>query len=174
MNLYRIVSEVIDFRSFSNIWYWIALAVTWSMASHWVLGVPYDMISRAARRGGQVAEDVEAMVGINARRMLGLSREAAVVLFFALALFSSSLLILAFWYWIEFAQALSLLILPMILVFWLSLRAALVIEEQALAGEALFHHLMVHRRKVQAIGMLAIFVTALFGMWRNLTYSILN
>ena len=35
-------------RSFSNLWYWIALAVLWSTVSHWVLGVPFDMVQRAA------------------------------------------------------------------------------------------------------------------------------
>ncbi|MEM9756043.1 MAG: component of SufBCD complex, partial [Pseudomonadota bacterium] len=32
--------DVIDLRSFSNLWYWIVLAVFWSSASHWGLGVP--------------------------------------------------------------------------------------------------------------------------------------
>jgi hypothetical protein len=48
-----IVFEVIDMRSFSNLWYWIALAVLWSSTSHWVLGVPFDMIQRARRRAGR-------------------------------------------------------------------------------------------------------------------------
>ncbi len=45
--------------SFSNLWYWIALAVMWSSTSHWVLGVPYDMIQRARREGGQAEADLE-------------------------------------------------------------------------------------------------------------------
>jgi hypothetical protein len=50
---YSNVFEVIDMRSFSSLWYWIALAVMWSSASHYVLGVPFDLVQRARRRGGQ-------------------------------------------------------------------------------------------------------------------------
>ena len=49
MDWYDTVFEVIDMRSFSNLWYWIGLAVLWSSVSHWVLGVPYDSILRAKR-----------------------------------------------------------------------------------------------------------------------------
>ncbi len=52
-------------RSFSNLWYWIALAVTWSTASHWVLGVPFDMVLRARRHGGDAERDLEDMVRVN-------------------------------------------------------------------------------------------------------------
>ena len=47
LDWYQSIFELIDMRSFSNLWYWIALAVMWSTASHWVLGVPWDMVIRA-------------------------------------------------------------------------------------------------------------------------------
>ena len=53
MEIYAILTEIIDLRSFSNLWFWIALAVMWSSTSHWVLGIPHDMIQRAKREGGQ-------------------------------------------------------------------------------------------------------------------------
>ena len=53
MDLHLRIFEVIDMRSFSNLWYWIMLAVIWSSTSHWVLGVPHDMFIRARRQGGQ-------------------------------------------------------------------------------------------------------------------------
>lgn len=70
MTLRDMIFELIDMRSFSNLWYWIILAVAWSSASHWVLGVPYDMVHRARRMGGQAQEDLEAMVRINCNRIL--------------------------------------------------------------------------------------------------------
>jgi hypothetical protein len=70
VDFYSAVFELIDMRSFSNLWYWIALAVLWSTASHWVLGVPYDMIQRAARQGGEAEQDLEDMVRINCNRLL--------------------------------------------------------------------------------------------------------
>ncbi|MCX8227854.1 MAG: component of SufBCD complex, partial [Sulfitobacter sp.] len=70
MDLYQTILEVIDMRSFSNLWFWIALAVVWSTASHWVLGVPYDMVLRARRQGEQAQIDLEDMVRINVNRLL--------------------------------------------------------------------------------------------------------
>ena len=61
MDLSQTIFELIDMRSFSNLWFWIALAVVWSSASHWVLGVPWDMALRAKRKGGQLAEDFETL-----------------------------------------------------------------------------------------------------------------
>jgi hypothetical protein len=171
---YQLVFEVIDMRSFSNLWYWIALAVLWSTTSHWVLGVPHDMIQRARRHGGQIQADVEVLVGINTRRILGISRVAAVPLFAMLAFLLSSLATLAVWYDMEFAQAVLFLLVPMVLVGWVSLRTALRIEAGEGMGEALYHRLLVHRRVVQIIGMVSIFVTAMFGMYKNLNVSILN
>ena len=49
--------EVIDIRSFSNLWFWMVLAVMWSSASHRVIGIPYDMIQNAKRHGGQAERD---------------------------------------------------------------------------------------------------------------------
>ncbi len=171
---YRLVFEVIDMRSFSNLWYWIALAVLWSTTSHWVLGVPYDLIQRARRNGGQTEADVEALVGINTRRILGISRVAATPIFAVLAFLMSSLVILAFWYNLEFAQAMLFLLGPMVLVGWLSLRTAVKIEAGENAGAALYRRLLTHRRLVQIVGMVSIFVTSMFGMYKNLNISILN
>ncbi|MCB6177122.1 component of SufBCD complex [Rhodobacter sp. Har01] len=174
LDWYETVFEVIDMRSFSNLWYWIALAVLWSTTSHWVLGVPYDMIQRARRHGGQMQADVEAMVGINIRRLLGIARTAAVPIFAVLSFLLSALAVLAFWFWVEFAQALFFLAAPMVPVGWLSLRAALRIEGGEDRGDALYQRLMVHRRLIQTVGMVSIFITSLFGMYQNLNISILN
>ncbi|VDC31928.1 component of SufBCD complex [Pseudogemmobacter humi] len=173
MDLYRIVSEVIDLRSFSNLWYWVALAVLWSSVSHWVLGVPYDMIQRARRQGGQAQLDVETLASINARRMLAITRTAAAPLFFGLAFFFTVLTLLAFWYWVEFAQAVFFLTVWMLPVAWLSLRTALKIEGGEDLGAGLYQQLLLLRRMVQVVGMFAILVTSMFGMWRNLSHSIL-
>lgn len=174
VDVYRTVFEVIDMRSFSNLWYWIALAVLWSSTSHWVLGVPFDMIQRARRHGGQAEADLEAMVAINTRRFLGISRTAAAPIFAVVSFLLSGLFILAVWYRSEFAQAVLFLFVPMIFVGWLSLRTALRIEAGEQAGPPMYRRLMLHRRLVQAVGMVSILVTSMFGMYQNLNVSILN
>jgi hypothetical protein len=166
--------EVIDMRSFSNLWYWIVLAVLWSSTSYWVLGVPYEMIQRARREGGQLQQDVEDLVRINVTRFLGMV-EAGSLVFSALAAFwLSALAILAFYYDVEFAQAVFLLLGPMVFVVWASIRTGRRILAGENAGDALHHRLIVHRRIVQVIGIFAIAVTALYGTWQNINVSILH
>lgn len=165
---YETVFELIDMRSFSNLWYWIALAVLWSTASHWVLGVPYDMVVRARRNGGQTAADLEALVGINVRRLIFIGHVSGMWLVTLMATVLTSLTILGFVYSVEFAQALWCLLLPMSLVGALSLHTAHRIERHEDAGPALWRRLSRHRIAVQAIGMVSIFFTALWGMWQNM------
>ncbi|RDC73136.1 component of SufBCD complex [Rhodovulum sp. 12E13] len=164
--LYRTVTEVIDLRSFSNLWFWIALAVVWSTASHYVLGVPYDMITRARRDGGEAEEDLRDMVRVNVNRLLHIAESAGLWLL-ALACFAlTTLAIVGFVYGIEFAQALFLLGFPLSIVFALSLRTARRIR--AADGEGLHRVLVRHRLSVQAVGVVSIFVTAMWGMWQNM------
>jgi len=171
---YEIVSEVIDMRSFSNLWYWIALAVVWSTTSHWVLGVPYDMVLRARRHGGQSEADLEAIVRINTNRLLHIGRVSGLWLLGFTSFGLTALGILGFYYWLEFAQALFLLVFPMTFVGLLSLSTAGLIEAGETTGSALFHRMKMHRIITQAIGMVSIFVTAMFGMYQNLSIGALG
>ena len=88
--------EVIDMRSFSNLWYWIALATLWSSVSHWVLGVPHDMIQRARREGGQAQADVEDLVRININRLLHVVDKGAWMMVGTAAFWLTSFLVLSF------------------------------------------------------------------------------
>ena len=162
------VFELIDMRSFSNLWYWIALGVMWSTASHWVLGVPFDMITRARRLGGSALEDLETMVRINSERQLYISRTAGVWLVGAMCFLLAVLLTLGFYYHQQFAQALLFLLAPMMVLGALSLRTSRMIEAGQGHGDALFRRLGRHRLATQVLGMLSIFVTSLFGMYQNI------
>jgi hypothetical protein len=174
VELFDTIFEVIDMRSFSNLWYWIALAVLWSSASHWVLGVPHDMIQRARREGGQAQQDLEDLVRINVTRILGLVDQGALIFVGLASFWLTALGMMAFWYDVEFAQAVFLLVFPMTLVAWRAVHACRRIAGGENRGEALYRRLTVHRRWTQVIGMLAIFVTALYGTWQNVSVSILH
>jgi hypothetical protein len=108
------VFDLIDMRSFSNLWYWIGLGVIWSSASHWVLGVPNDMINRARHEEGQALADVETLVRINVDRMLHASRNHGPLLIGATSFMATVLGLLGFVYRVEFAQAVLLIFLPMV------------------------------------------------------------
>ena len=166
--------ELIDMRSFSNLWYWIALAVTWSRASHWVMGIPYDMVLRARRGGPEAERDLDDIARIYVGRLTYIAREAGLVLI-ALAFFMLTMLaLLGFLYRVEFCQAVFLLMFPMTLVAVLGFRAAHRIEAEGATGAALIGHLHRQRIAIQVIGMFAIFITAFWGMFQNFNLSVLG
>ncbi len=168
LDWYEIVFEVIDMRSFSNLWYWIGLAVIWSTTSHWVLGVPYDMVLRARRHGGDAEVDLDDMVRINTNRILHIGQVSGLWMLALGCALLTALAILGFWYEVEFAQALLLLALPLSIVAALSLRTAHRIQTAKDRGEALHRRLHRHRVVTQVIGMASVFVTAMWGMYQNL------
>lgn len=161
-------------RSFSNLWYWIMLAVIWSSTSHWVLGVPHDMFIRARRQGGQAADDYETMLGINIRRLLYIARTSGVWAVAFVSFILTGLASLGFYYDFEIAQAVFCFAAPLTVVGLLSLRTATRIEASGATGADLYRIISRHRFAIQGVGMLAIFVTGMYGMWQNLSIGVLN
>ena len=93
-DLQLVILEHIDMRSFSNLWFWIALAVMWSTASHWVIGVPFDMVTHARKYGGQAQGDLEELVRINTSRLLYIGRVAGIWLLGLICFLLSGLAVL--------------------------------------------------------------------------------
>jgi hypothetical protein len=155
-------------RSFSNLWYWIALAVLWSTASHWILGVPFDLVQRAGRNGGQAEIDLESLVRINLNRLFYVVRNSGHWLVALTAGFHTTLVILGFFYDVEFAQAVFFLAFPMTIIGALNLWTGGRIEAVGARGATLRKYLSRHRLITQIIGVISIFITALFGMAQNL------
>ena len=174
MDLTQTIFEVIDMRSFSNLWFWISLAVVWSTASHWVLGVPWDMVTRARRKGGKFEEDVAVLVRIYTDRILHVAQVSGLVMIVLICFFLTSLTVLGFVYAIEFAQAVFLLALPMTIVGLLSIRSARIIATEQPEGDDLYRRLHIHRMTVQMIGMVSIFVTTMWGMFQNFSFGALG
>ncbi|OSQ49285.1 component of SufBCD complex [Marivita geojedonensis] len=174
MDWYFTVFELIDMRSFSNLWFWIVLAVVWSSASHWVLGVPFDMVSRAKRRGGQAAEDLRDLLRINTGRLLYITEEAGLWIVAVGTFFLAGFVVLGWFYAVEIAQALFLIGFPMAMVSLLSVRTARLLRADGLELDAIYKRLSRHRLVVQAIGMVSIFVTAMWGMYVNLSIGVLG
>lgn len=169
----QLITELIDLRSFSNLWYWIALAVTWSQASHWVIGVPFDMVMRARRIGGEATRDLDDMTRVCVNRILYIHQTAGVALVAVVAAILTCLGLLGFVYQVEFCQAVFLIAFPLSLVGILTLRTASRIAAENESGEALMNRLKWHRRAVQGVGMVSIFLTAMWGMFQNLNITVL-
>jgi hypothetical protein len=171
---YETLFEVIDMRSFSNLWYWIGLAVLWSSVSHWILGVPYDMVLRARRVGGGLSDDMETLTHINVKRLLYIVQTAGLVLVAFVTFVLTVLALLAFYYQVEFAQAVLFMAFPMTIVGLLSLRTATVIAAENSRGEVLIRRIMRCRMAVQGVGMVSLLATSLFGMYQNLNLGALG
>jgi len=168
------IFTLINMRSFSSLWFWIVMAVYWSAVSRTVLGAPYDLILRARREDAQSIEDLDALVSIHVRRKLSFARRAGHWALGINAAVLTVIVVMAFGYDVEFAQALFLLAVPMTIVRLLSLRLAFRIERRNLRGAALCRALLHHRFWVQALGVVAIFVTAVWGMLYVMSRPILS
>lgn len=170
MDWFGTLNEVINLRSFSNLWYWIVLAVMWSTASFWIMGVPYDIVQRAGSQGGQAEVDLQDIVRVNANRLTYIADVSGIWIVAFGTFFLTFLGLSGFVYGFQLAQAIFLLSFPMAIVGLLSLRLARRVLAQGLSGAALRKALTLHRVTVQVIGMLSIFVTALWGMYQNLSH----
>lgn len=165
MTLIDIITGLINFRTFSNIWYWLAVMVTWAVATHWVIGVPFNMVVRARRQGGQAAQDLDILVAINLRRLLTLSGTPAVILVGIGAFVVTAAAMLGFVYGLELAQGLFCLAFPLVFVALLTWRSCqrLVLDQPT--GPALIRALMRLRFWIQLIAITALFCTALLGIY---------
>ncbi|MEM9318179.1 MAG: component of SufBCD complex [Pseudomonadota bacterium] len=159
--------EVIDLRSFSNLWYWIVLAVLWSTVSHWVLGVPFDLVVRARRGQEQAARDLRILAEVNVNRLLSLIDYSGMLVAAMAGFVLTGLVLLGWVYGSEFCQALFLLGAPMVLIGLWSMRTARHLRLTEFADVA--GTLRWHRVGVQAMGVVFIFITAFWGMYVNVT-----
>lgn len=174
VDIYSSIFELIDMRSFSNLWFWIALAVMWSSASHWVLGVPFDMVQRAKRGNGQAEIDLQDMVRINTNRMLYIARVSGLWLLGLSCFVLSTLALTGFLYGLEIAQALFLLAFPMSVIGLISLSTARLLEQEHFSLDSIYKRLARHRLYTQIVGVISIFITALWGMYQNLSIGALG
>ena len=170
MGFYGTIFELIDTRSFSNIWYWIVLAAVWSAVSYRALGVPHDLLL-AASRSPEAQAEVEALARIHGRRLLRLVQGGGALLLGVISALLTMLAILGFAYRVELAQALLLLLGPLIPVAWLSAATAHRVLGEGFGGAPLRRRLALQRRTTQGIGMATIFVTAMWGMYQNLSFA---
>ena len=152
----------ISFESFSSIWFWFITSIAWSVTCHITLGVPYDLLTRAERQGGQSAEDVDQIVRIQARRLRGYfggstSRIVGVmVLTFVLAILGT----FGIYYSYELAMAIFVLIVPLIIVQILTVRLAFRLDREPLSGAPLRAVLLRRRFWNQIIGLISIMAIA--------------
>jgi len=160
--------QFVDLRSFSNVWYWVFVAVLWTRVINAPLGVTLELVRRAQNGQDGAQSDLEAATRIEVAQRRAMHR-ALGPLRTALWYFSLTVLIgLGIGYGFEPAQAAALILLPLGIVRWLTGRVAARLEAAPLQGAALCEAHMALRWKVQAVGLSAVFLTAIWGMIHNL------
>lgn len=166
MSFYQLIVQLIDLRSFSNLWYWIMLGVMWSAISHRSLGVPSDLIRQAQHDAG-AREDLRILAHIYATRTVNLFAQTGAWVAGGVFFTLSALVTAALWFDSEFALATFWLLgpaAPMLLVNLSTARRILAAADDAALQQVLGRH----RGFVYLLGFGAIFITAGVGMWMNL------
>lgn len=174
MDIYSSIFELIDMRSFSNLWFWIVLAVLWSSISHWTLGVPYDLVVRARRVGGQSERDLLDIVRINVNRLLYVIEMSGLVILALGCFLFTGLATLGFFYEVEFAQAVFLLLFPLCFVGAINIATAHKLRRHEATLDFVLRTLTRCRIYTQIIGMISILVTSLWGMYQNFSIGVLG
>ncbi len=169
MNFYSQVLTLIEMNSFSSVWYWMILSVSWSLNSHYILGVPFDMVQRAGRRkDADLIPDLEAFTDLSVKRILIISERSGVLFLGAFFFCFSALAILGFAYRVELAQAVFFLLFPLALVWLRSIYVARRFSDTCPRGQDLISALKRHRMFVQGSGLVAITITVIWGMVHNI------
>ena len=163
------VLEFLNLRTFSSVWYWIAVGVVWAVVSHRPMGVPYDMVWRARQRDSEARAALDAVARTLARRQVRTMARAGTVVVAIYSATLTTLLLLAVVYRLELAQGALLLALPLSLVGWLGHLTARSIDR---GGDSV-RHLRRLRIATNGVGLIALFVTAFWGMYVNLMVSVL-
>ena len=165
LDLLDLVTEVIDLRSFSNLWYWIVLAILWSTLSHWTVGVPYHIVTRARRGDAKSHSDMETLARMQSDRLLNFSEMSGAISVGLSFFLLTGLAVLGWLYRLEFCQAVFLLLCPALMVLGLSVWTAKRLRDDDFQDIPKF--LRQHRTMVQFLGVIFIFLTAFWGMYQN-------
>ncbi|MEO0999376.1 MAG: component of SufBCD complex [Pseudomonadota bacterium] len=154
--------EFFHFGSFTAVWYWVFLALSWSRVAHYVMGVPFDAVQRAERVGGAFVEDVDRMAEANARRFVSLMRYAGVWLIGVGTFFLTGIVVLALVFDNQAAQAVAVIALPQAVVGWYTWRLSERVLDAPLTGEALWRALARRRFWNQVAGFVSLCAAAAF------------
>ena len=168
---------VLDTRSFASMWYWLLLAIAWSRATHGALGIPPELI-RANRRPAAAQESPDALrlldwVSLVAPRWRVAPGDGPLLVgagAFVLTLLAG----LGFGHDLEMAQAMFLLVAPLLLLAVLRIRLAARLRRplaQAQSGglsvtdaaSRIAAMVAVHMRVTLALSAAAVLAAAMWG-----------
>lgn len=174
------VISFLDSRSFGSIWFWLVLVGLWSAMGRTVIGVPADVLLRARRAQRDEPEGTAVIVLLDWLSLTlprwHMGRREGVVFLAVTAFLLTSLAIMGFRYDLEMAQALTLLLVPLLILFVLRLRLARKLIPMLEAGQlgevpvadvgaVAVRSMSRHRHLVTILSIIAVMVAVFWGMW---------
>ncbi len=163
------VRELMNFDSFWSLWFWIFHVVTWSLTSHFTMGVPYDLVVRANREedeDGPYQRAAENLINAQIFRFTALWRRYGLLITGNSAFLISVLVTLGTLGQLEFARALLTILGPLTLVYILTIRKALKLERWDLSGASLRRAIWRQRLINQLVGLLAIIMAVILAVYQ--------
>ena len=157
--------RLLNSDSFDSFWYWSIIAVTWSRATHFLLGAGMHDVRDALKNGGQDMDDLELLIHINARKLISALDRYGVWLCGLVMFFITAIATLGFKFEIELMQATTLLFVGMLCGFLVSLRFAQQVVDQNLQDKALCKAFNKYRTIKQFVGMGFIFITSFYAAY---------
>jgi uncharacterized membrane protein len=143
----------------------MAVIVTWAVASNWLLGVPFDILYRARKLRAPQLGDLEALVDVNVRRIVEIEAFLGVAIAAMITFCLTILVLLGAFYHVELAQGLLALAAPLTLIMVMNMRLAHQLHAAPLSGRELVQTLFRVRLWTQVVSMIALFFTAMYGMY---------
>lgn len=172
--------SLLDSRSFGTIWFWIVLIWMWSASGRRIMDVPAEVLARARRaiRADQPeADEVITLLDWLSltlpRWVLGRTEGAALLGLGVAGL--TMLAITGFGYGLEMAQALTLLLVPATVLFWMRValaRRLMPALEAAQSGQRpiaeigaeVADRMVTHKRLATVLSIVSVAATAMWGM----------
>jgi hypothetical protein len=157
--------RLLNSDSFDSFWYWLIIAVSWSRATHFMLGVGLHDVRDALRNGGTDMSDVEMLIHINARKLTRAMDRYGVWLTAVGTFLIAGIATLGFRFDIELMQASTFLFASLTLGSLVSLRFAYRVIKDDLQGKALCDGFSRFRTIKQFVGIASIFVISFYAAY---------
>ncbi len=164
--LVAIVSELFHARSFSSLWFWLALVTIWWVVLSRVLGVPLSIVRRAFHGDAQAQQDMEDLVRIHARRLHGIGRTFGIWMVGLSSAVLTGLGLIGFLYRVELAQALFLIAFPFALAVALDMTTAARIDLERPSRIYLALFVWRQMNRIRSVALAALVISVIWGLPR--------
>lgn len=142
--------------SFGSIWYWVLSVLVWVLVTHRTMGVPYDMLL-SGKRSPEVAARVDELAHITSLRLCLLKEHHGIWIAAIVGCGLSSLYAIGFGIGFELGKAAFVLVLPLAIIAYSTLRTAISIQNGNFRGQVLIRVLSRRHFWHQVIAVVSMF-----------------